>query len=86
MQEITLADNADYLVILIDDRDRADAALSLATAGTVAFSSTEITSLVMTSIACIGSPRTVWVSNRVQRCPLPHRPRSIGAGRERIAV
>src|SRR6516162_9452431 len=28
MQEITLADNADYLVILIDDRDRADAALS----------------------------------------------------------
>src|SRR6516162_5389016 len=46
-------------------------ASSLATAGTVASSSTEITSLVMTSIACIGSPQTVWVSNRIPHCSPP---------------
>jgi hypothetical protein len=45
MQEITLADHPYYAVVLIDDRDRADAALSRL-----------------------------------------HRPRSIGAGRGRIAV
>jgi hypothetical protein len=59
MQEITLADHADYLVALVDAGTALipRSASHIATAGTVASSPTEITSLVIASIARIGSPQ-----------------------------